>query len=88
MQYYRNACKPVSDWSYYAITLFPFKWVTFCLLLSRHHRSNDRLDLLDGKHKRNGHLNMNILGAFIDILSIIDYAWLRIKFDTENQQNN
>lgn len=52
MQYYRNACKPVSDWSYYAITLFPFKWAKFCLLLSRHHRSNDRLDLLDGKHKK------------------------------------
>lgn len=57
--------------------------MTFCLLLSRHHRSNDRLDLLDDKHKRNGHLNMNIIGAVIDILSIIDYAWLRIKFDTE-----
>lgn len=44
------------------------------MTLSRQHNEDisDRLNLLDGNNKRNGHLNMSILGAIIGIIGIID----------------
>lgn len=33
---------------------------------------SDRLNLLDGKNKRNGHLNLNTLGAIIGIIGIVN----------------
>lgn len=51
-------------------------------ILSRQHNEDisDRSNLLDGKNKRNGHLNMNVLGASIGIIGTIDLSMAENKY--------